>query len=284
MSANSTHSQTAGAVEMAERYYDSDAADNFYKTVWGGDDIHIGIYDETRSIAEASRATVAHMAARIAPISAQTRMLDIGAGYGGSARQLVKMSGCHVTCLNLSEVQNAYNRERSRAEGLGDLIRVVHGSFEDIPEPADSYDVVWSQDAMLHSGARARVLHEVARVLRPGGSFLFTDPMQSDDCPEGVLQPVYDRIHLESLGSPGFYRSQLSRLGFREEGFDDMTGQLVSHYSRVGDELRSRYDEIIGVSGADYVDAMIRGLEHWVQAGRHNYLVWGVFHFTRKRN
>jgi ubiquinone/menaquinone biosynthesis C-methylase UbiE len=42
---------------------------------------------------------------------------------------------------------------------------------------------------------------EVDRVLKPGGELVFTDPMQADDCPDGVLQPVLDRIHLESLGS-----------------------------------------------------------------------------------
>lgn len=274
-------SKHLSAVELAERYYDSSEADNFYKTVWGGEDIHIGIYDDTDDIAEASRATVRRMAERISPLTADDKVLDIGAGYGGAARQLVEMFGCHVTCLNLSEVQNAYNRERSEQQGLSGRIKVVHGSFEDIPEPDASFDVVWSQDAMLHSSDRRRVLKEVARVLKPGGSFVFTDPMQTDDCPEGVLQPIYERIHLQTLGAPGFYREELARLGLHEQSFADLTGQLVKHYASVAEELKSRYEEITRVSGNEYVDNMIRGLARWVEGGRKGYLAWGIFHFVK---
>ena len=76
------------------------------------------------------------------------------------------------------------NEER----GLSDRITVMDGSFEAIDMPDGSFDVVWSQDAILHAGDRARVLAEVTRVLRPGGQFVFTDPMQSDDCDHERLQ------------------------------------------------------------------------------------------------
>ena len=95
--------------------------------------------------------------------------------------------------------------------GLSDRINVIHGVFEDIPEPASSFDIVWSQDAILHSDQRETVLREVWRVLKPGGHFVFTDPMQSDDADPSQLQPVYDRLQLNSLGSPGFYQRRRTR-------------------------------------------------------------------------
>src|SRR6056297_2845372 len=33
--------------DITEDYYDSDDADTFYSTIWGGEDLHIGLYDET---------------------------------------------------------------------------------------------------------------------------------------------------------------------------------------------------------------------------------------------
>lgn len=177
------------AVERAEAYYDSSEADAFYQTIWGGQDIHIGLYrDEEEPIADASRRTVETMANRLANVDATTRVLDLGAGYGGSGRYLADRFGCQVTCLNLSETQNALNRELTEKAGLADRVSVVYGDFENIPEPDDSYDIVWSQDAILHSGNRTRVLDEIRRVLVGGGQFIFTDPMQSDDCPDGVLR------------------------------------------------------------------------------------------------
>src|SRR5690606_39426584 len=77
------------------------------------------------------------------------------------------------------------------------------GVFEDIPENDGSFDVVWSQDAILHSDQRAAVLGEVWRVLKPGGHFIFTDPMQADDVPEGVLDPVYERDRQSGVQGEG---------------------------------------------------------------------------------
>ncbi|MGP9819545.1 glycine/sarcosine N-methyltransferase [Salinarimonas sp. NSM] len=267
---------------ITEDYYDSPEADNFYFNIWGGEDIHVGMYEETADIRTASRRTVEAMAERLTSLSERTRVLDIGAGYGGSARYLAKAHGCDVVCLNISEAQNDTNRFLNRRQGLARLVSVVHGSFEDIPRPDASCDVVWSQDAILHSGDRERVFEEVKRVLRPGGEFVFTDPMQADDVPEGVLQPVYDRIHLRSLGSFGHYRALAERLGFETLSLDDRTPNLRRHYERVGEELRARYDEIVAVSSAAFVDRMLVGLDNWVKAADSGWLSWGVLHFRKR--
>jgi sarcosine/dimethylglycine N-methyltransferase len=268
------------AVERAEAYYDSGEADAFYQTVWGGQDIHIGLYrDDVEPIADASRRTVETMANRLNKADGTTRVLDLGAGYGGSSRYLADQFGCHATCLNLSETQNALNRTLTADAGLTDRVRVVYGDFENIPEPDDSFDIVWSQDAILHSGNRTRVLDEVRRVLVPGGQFIFTDPMQSDDCPEGVLQPILDRIQLSTLASIGFYRAELGARGFEETGTEPLTDQLRMHYSRVGQALKDRYDEAVKLSGQTYVDNMIKGLQHWVDGADRGYLAWGIMDY-----
>jgi SAM-dependent methyltransferase len=278
---NDTAKQVA---DVAEQYYDSDEADRFYYNVWGGEDIHVGLYEDIGAppIREASALTVRKMASVLEGLGQDTRVLDIGAGYGGAARFLAREHGSHVACLNISEIQNERNRQFNREQGLDDKVRVVHGSFEDIPEQDASFDVVWSQDAILHSGNRRRVLEEVARVLRPGGQLVFTDPMQSDDCPEGVLGPVLARIHLDTLGSFAFYRKHLAELGFVEKQVLDLTEQLVRHYSSVRQELQARYDEMTTLSTKAYVDRMIQGLGHWIEAGQAGYLAWGILHFAKK--
>ncbi len=268
------------AVERAEAYYDSGAADAFYQTIWGGQDIHIGLYrDDSEPIADASRRTVETMATLLVGIDATTRILDLGAGYGGSARFLAERFGCRVTCLNLSETQNDLNRKLTADAGLTDLVSVVYGDFENIPEPDDSFDIVWSQDAILHSGNRTRVLDEVRRVLVSGGQFIFTDPMQSENCPDGVLQPILDRIQLSTLGSFGFYRDELGACGFEETKTEDLTNQLRMHYWRVGQALKDRYDEAVALSGQTYVDNMIKGLQHWVDGADRGYLAWGIMDY-----
>jgi sarcosine/dimethylglycine N-methyltransferase len=267
-------------VRVAERYYDSNDADQFYFNIWGGEDIHIGIYEsETEPVRSASRRTVERMAGTVRGLDEKARVLDLGAGYGGAARYLAKTYGCHVTCLNLSETQNRRNRELSQRQGLGDSIRVVHGNFEELRFDPDSYDVVWSQDSFLHSARREQVLGEVARVLKPKGQFVFTDPMQADDCPSGVLGPVLARIHLESMGSFAFYRAQLAARGFEELSVADLTEQLGTHYARVRAELTARYDDMCRLASKAYVDRMLVGLENWVRAESSGHLRWGILHF-----
>ena len=268
--------------DVAEAYYDSADADAFYMNIWGGEDIHIGIYGHPdESIFDANRRTVETMAQMLGGLSERTRILDLGAGYGGSARFLASTFGCSVACLNISQTQNAYNRQQNQVHGLTPKVEVIHGSFEDVPLPDDSVDVVWSQDAFLHSGDREKVVREVDRVLRPGGRLIFTDPMQADDCPPGVLQPVYDRIHLDSLGSFAFYRAQAAGRGWREVAVKAMTEQLRMHYDKVARELRSRYDEMCGVSSRAYCDRMQAGLQHWVSAADKGWLAWGILLFEK---
>jgi len=54
------------------------------------------------------------------------------------------------------------------------------------------------------------------RLLKTEGEFIFTDQMQGDGCPTDVLQPILNRIRLETLGSVEFYRSNLKNRDFIE--------------------------------------------------------------------
>lgn len=271
------------ATAVAEDYYNSSDADNFYATIWGGEDIHIGLYDGPGdTIRAASRKTVAQMAERLRNLKPDARVLDIGSGYGGAARYLAANHKAHVTCLNLSRVENERNTRLSAEQGVGARVDVVQGSFEDIPAPDAAFDIVWSQDAILHSGNREKVMAEVMRVLRPGGEFIFTDPMQADDLgDESVLQPIYDRIHLSSLGSIAFYRRTLGALGMEEAGVQDLTPQLRTHYARVCEELAARRGELDGVVSSDYIERMLVGLQNWVDGADKGYLAWAIMHFRK---
>jgi sarcosine/dimethylglycine N-methyltransferase len=162
---------------------------------------------------------------------------------------------------------------------LSERIRVFDASFEEVPCADRQFDVVWSQDSFLHSGARDRVLQEIDRILKPGGEVIFTDPMQADDCPPGVLKPVLDRIHLASLASIGFYRRQAEALGWLECAVLEMTEQLVRHYTRVREELLGRRAELRDAVSDEYIDRMVQGLGHWIEAGEKGYLAWGILHF-----
>ena len=267
----------SSAVSTARDYYNSDDADNFYFSIWGGEDIHVGVYsDPNEDIGEASRRTVETMASKV-DLGPGMRVVDVGAGYGGAARYLARTYGCAVSCLNLSEVENDRNRAMNAEQGLSHLIDVVDGSFEDLPYEDNEFDVVWSQDALLHSGDRVRVLQELARVAKRNGHMVFTDPMAADTCEKAALRPILDRLHLDTMGSVGFYRRELNKLGVDSFDFDDHTPQLATHYGRVLAETERRDAEIAQSVSEAYRTRMKAGLQHWVDGGNAGNLAWGIF-------
>ncbi len=269
-------------VDVARDYYDSSDADRFYFQIWGGEDIHVGIYNsETEPIRDASRRTVDTMLSRIPTLPADARMLDIGAGYGGSARVIARERGIRVTCLNLSSVQNERNRALTAEQGLDGLIDVHDGNFEDLPFGDASFDYLWCQDSILHSGRRKRVFEEVHRVLKPGGGFIFTDPMQKEGVDPAILESVLARIHLPSMGSVEKYRGFAADLGWETVDIDERPECLVRHYSRVLEELEARTAEIAEHVSPDYIERMKKGLRHWIEAGSQDALDWGILHFRK---
>lgn len=270
----------SSAAIRARDYYNSDSADSFYSAIWGGEDIHIGIYNsDDEDIFTASRRTVVRMASLI-PLNENSRVLDIGSGFGGSARFLAKNYGCKMDALNISEIENRRNRSLCEKQGLDHLIEVFDGDFENLPYSDESFDVVWSQDAILHSGNREIVIEEAARVLKSKGEFIFTDIMQSDDCIE-IPQPILDRICLETLGSVKFYRKTARQFGLKEIRFDQYASHITTHYRRVLEETEKQEGNALREVSNEYITNMKEGLQHWIDACNDGILTWGIFHFSK---
>jgi sarcosine/dimethylglycine N-methyltransferase len=269
-------------VKTTKDYYDSTDADEFYYRVWGGEDIHIGIYDSPdEDIFTASARTVKKMTSLLPSIDENTKVLDMGSGYGGSARYLVSQFGCHVTCINLSDTENERNKVRTKEKGLEEYIDIHSDNFEKMPYDDESFDLIWMQDAILHSGNKEQVFKEVQRVLKPKGHFIFTDPMQSDDCPDGVLEPILKRIHLGELGSVKRYKKLAAENNLEVVNILEMPDQLRQHYTNVLKGLNNQREELTEVCSEDYLKNMESGLNHWIEGAKKGYLNWGIIHLQK---
>ncbi len=268
-------------------HYNHDLADQFYKHVWAGDDIFIGLSwqdenTESESIATACQKMVDNMVAAIPHRQHRNiHLLDLGAGYGATARYLTRQYGFQVDCLNLSEIQNMENQRLNHEHDLNDRIRVFQGNFEALEFSDATYQVVWSQDAFLHSENRSAIFHEIDRVLQDGGDVVFTDILQAENSPFHVLKPVLARFDLKSLATQSFYHEQAKRLGWQVKIIRDISPHLTKHYERVTHELDTNYDQLLQVFDADYLVKVRQGMSHWIAASEQGHLKWGMYHFRK---
>jgi 2-polyprenyl-6-hydroxyphenyl methylase / 3-demethylubiquinone-9 3-methyltransferase len=98
------------------------------------------------------------------------RALDIGCGGGFLAEEFAAL-GCHVTGIDPSPVSIGAARAHAAARGLSIDYRV--GSGEQLPAQDEAFDLAYCCDVLEHVSDLDRVISETARVLKPGGLYLF---------------------------------------------------------------------------------------------------------------
>lgn len=262
--------------ENAKTYYDSDV-DTIYRSTWGGENIHVGIYEHTDDVREASMETNRFLADHL-DLDHDARVLDLGSGYGGLCRYLARRYGCRVTGLNISERQNRRAIQKNRDEGLDHLIDIQQGTFQDPPFADGEFDAIVSQDALVHSPSKPQVIRQAHRLLSPGGRLAFFDILLGDeDMPREEQQEIYRRIHLTDMGTFLYYHSLLQKAGFRILTIQNRTPDLTTHYARVRDNLSGKYAVLTSRIPGDTIKDAIHGMEMWVDKSRSGKVSWGFF-------
>ena len=100
------------------------------------------------------------------------RVLEVSCGHGGGASYLMRtLRPASYTGLDLNPAGIDFCRKRHNLPGLD----FVHGDAENLPFPDQSFDAVINVEASHLYPRFPRFLAEVARVLRPGGHFLYAD-------------------------------------------------------------------------------------------------------------
>ncbi|RKF74081.1 Sterol 24-C-methyltransferase [Golovinomyces cichoracearum] len=111
-----------------------------------------------------------YLAAKIG-ISDGDKVLDVGCGVGGPAREIAKFTGAHITGLNNNDYQIERAKKYSNKEGLSHQLKFVKGDFMQMSFPDNSFDHVYAIEATVHAPSLELVYTEIFRVLKPGGIF-----------------------------------------------------------------------------------------------------------------
>ena len=118
--------------------------------------------------------------ANLAGLKPGRRVLDIGCGLGGSVRYLAEERQCQATGLDLTREYVEAAQALAERVGLSARAQFIHGSALEIPFADGSFDVVWTEHAQMNIADKSACHFEIARVLKPGGRFVFHDILRGE--------------------------------------------------------------------------------------------------------
>ncbi|KZP33763.1 hypothetical protein FIBSPDRAFT_915884 [Athelia psychrophila] len=101
------------------------------------------------------------------------RVLDVGCGVGGPAREIATFSDSTIIGLNNNDFQIQRARKYTKAAGLEKTVSFAKGDFMKLAEQfgENSFDAVYAIEATCHAPTWEGVYGEIMKVLKPGGVF-----------------------------------------------------------------------------------------------------------------
>jgi O-methyltransferase StaMB len=184
-----------------------------------GHDWHLGYWLNAETPSEAAQRLNEVMAGRL-PSGPDMLVLDIGCGVGGPACFIAARTGSRVIGVTNSQ-SGVAEAERFAAErGVRARVDFRYAEAQELPFEDDSFDAVWSCEALHNLPDKTAAVRELARVLRPGGTAVLGD--------------------LFLTGPPDERRSSLPAL--REFSFhlataDDLIALLQAHGIRIHESI-----------------------------------------------
>jgi ubiquinone/menaquinone biosynthesis C-methylase UbiE len=153
----------------------------------------------------------------------QFSVLDVAAGTGLFS-QAVASRVRHVTAIDITPEMLQHGRSLAQQNGFHNIAFQL-GAAEDLPFPANAFDVVISRYSVHHFYAPNRAFKEMSRVCRTGGSVVVVDIVAAED-------PVIAARHndLERLADPTHTRILPSSEFQKEIGQSDLV--ITEYLSR----------------------------------------------------
>lgn len=143
-------------------------------------------------------------------------------------------------------------------DAAGKLLEPEDGAFN---EADDSYDAILCIDGIATLPDRAAVLASWARVVKPGGRILYTDPAIVSGLVTSEELEARSSLGLLVFSSQGENESLIDAAGLRLKRADDASDALVAITAKRRAERASREVDIVADEGRARFDLVQRWLE-----------------------
>lgn len=199
-----------------------------------------------------------------AKISRDQHVLDVCCGMGGPARRLASTIGCRVTGLDLtlSRIEGA-KRLTARVR-LNDLVDFQQGDATCMPFRDATFDALISQEAWCHIPEKASLIAESARVLKPGGSFAFTDIVVTGELPAEDEERLAKGMQIPLPATVGQYEALLSDSGLAIRTVHDLSSEWRQILIARLEMYRSLRDTTVAKFGEERFLEYDRAYSHFV--------------------
>lgn len=204
--------------DVVNAYYDG--ATDLYEYGWGLN-FHFARYYPGEAFYQAL-ARHEHFLAHRMNLRPGMRVLDVGCGVGGPAREIARFAGVTIVGVNNNAYQvDRANKYTAKAE-LQDQASFVKGDFMKLKEQfgENSFDAVYAIEATCHAPTWEGVYGEILSVLKPGGVFGLYEWCMTDEY--DAANPEHRKIaHGIELGDgiPEMRTIKQAREALRNVGF-----------------------------------------------------------------
>ncbi len=216
--------KTPQTAEAVAAHYDD--LDPFYREIWG-EHVHHGLFVTGReTIPEATEKLITHLAATL-DLAPGQKLVDIGCGYGATAKYLAGHHDVQVTGVTLSAVQLA--RARAQTTRAGGLLFEQQDWLANTL-PSNSFDRAYAVESSEHMPDKAGFFRQAFRVLAPGGT-LGVYAWLAADAPsawevEHLLEPICREGRLPGMGTEVEYRNWAEDAGFVPVLSEDLSAKV----------------------------------------------------------